>query len=147
MTNSSRCRNLQPTINWEYSPDSKNFWQSWRRDLNPRPSDYKSDALPTELRQHGANLEKITKGNSNCKGLLWKTCANLIHLSMGSVIGPHPPSILRSVLENLLYIFLKSRGEFSRIVARQFRTNVSQSQRIRFPLHSWHQLHKHFRRP
>ena len=25
---------------------------SWRRDLNPRPSDYKSDALPTELRQH-----------------------------------------------------------------------------------------------
>ena len=26
------------------------FW-SWRRDLNPRPSDYKSDALPAELRQ------------------------------------------------------------------------------------------------
>jgi hypothetical protein len=25
---------------------------SWRRDLNPRPSDYKSDALPAELRQH-----------------------------------------------------------------------------------------------
>ena len=24
---------------------------SWRRELNPRPSDYKSDALPTELRQ------------------------------------------------------------------------------------------------
>jgi hypothetical protein len=27
------------------------FAWSWRRDLNPRPSDYKSDALPTELRQ------------------------------------------------------------------------------------------------
>ncbi len=27
---------------------------SWRRDLNPRPSDYKSDALPAELRQHGS---------------------------------------------------------------------------------------------
>ena len=27
-----------------------NIW-SWRRDLNPRPSDYKSDALPAELRQ------------------------------------------------------------------------------------------------
>ncbi len=27
------------------------FW-SWRRDLNPRPADYKSAALPTELRQH-----------------------------------------------------------------------------------------------
>ncbi len=26
------------------------FW-SWRRESNPRPSDYKSDALPTELRQ------------------------------------------------------------------------------------------------
>ena len=24
---------------------------SWRRELNPRPSDYKSDALPAELRQ------------------------------------------------------------------------------------------------
>src|ERR1700704_3954972 len=29
----------------------KPFSWSWRRDLNPRPSDYKSDALPTELRQ------------------------------------------------------------------------------------------------
>jgi hypothetical protein len=29
-----------------------NFWWSWRRELNPRPSDYKSDALPAELRQH-----------------------------------------------------------------------------------------------
>jgi hypothetical protein len=28
----------------------KALW-SWRRELNPRPSDYKSDALPTELRQ------------------------------------------------------------------------------------------------
>src|SRR5262245_42968525 len=25
---------------------------SWRRELNPRPADYKSAALPTELRQH-----------------------------------------------------------------------------------------------
>ena len=31
---------------------------SWRRDLNPRPSDYKSDALPAELRQpdHPKNI-------------------------------------------------------------------------------------------
>jgi hypothetical protein len=27
------------------------YW-SWRRDSNPRPSVYKTDALPTELRQH-----------------------------------------------------------------------------------------------
>ena len=31
------------------SPGSHEW--SWRRDLNPRPSDYKSDALPAELRQ------------------------------------------------------------------------------------------------
>ena len=30
---------------------SANVLWSWRRDLNPRPPDYKSGALPTELRQ------------------------------------------------------------------------------------------------
>ena len=30
---------------------------SWRRDLNPRPSDYKSDALPAELRQPTARFD------------------------------------------------------------------------------------------
>jgi hypothetical protein len=34
--------------------------RSWRRDLNPRPSDYKSDALPAELRQHVARLGHST---------------------------------------------------------------------------------------
>ena len=40
---------IRPRIAW-----------SWRRDLNPRPSDYKSDALPTELRQpaHGRSPRK-----------------------------------------------------------------------------------------
>ena len=33
---------------------------SWRRDLNPRPSDYKSDALPTELRQPCSNRAKVS---------------------------------------------------------------------------------------
>jgi hypothetical protein len=37
---SARFRQAQPDQTW-----------SWRRDLNPRPSDYKSDALPAELRQ------------------------------------------------------------------------------------------------
>src|SRR5215813_2203983 len=32
------------------TPPAKPWW-SWRRELNPRPSDYKSDALPAELRQ------------------------------------------------------------------------------------------------
>jgi hypothetical protein len=31
-------------------PQPPQHW-SWRRESNPRPSDYKSDALPTELRQ------------------------------------------------------------------------------------------------
>ncbi len=34
-------------------------WWSWRRELNPRPSDYKSDALPAELRQHCSNRTRI----------------------------------------------------------------------------------------
>jgi hypothetical protein len=29
--------------------------RSWRRELNPRPADYKSAALPAELRQHARN--------------------------------------------------------------------------------------------
>src|SRR6266446_8459561 len=65
----SQCRNPPPENKRESSPDSNFIWQSWRRDLNPRPSDYKSDALPTELRQHGSNRENITKGHENCKGL------------------------------------------------------------------------------
>ena len=48
--------------------------------MNPRPSDYKSDALPTELRQHGANRGNITEGYANCKATLWKTCANFTHI-------------------------------------------------------------------
>ena len=37
----------------------KIFWWSWRRELNPRPSDYKSDALPAELRQRRSNRVRI----------------------------------------------------------------------------------------
>ncbi len=38
-----------------------NLWWSWRRELNPRPSDYKSDALPAELRQRRSNQVKIAE--------------------------------------------------------------------------------------
>jgi hypothetical protein len=41
-------RNSSATL--QKKPRSLNF--SWRRESNPRPSDYKSDALPAELRQH-----------------------------------------------------------------------------------------------
>src|ERR1700688_3403601 len=58
-TKRARVRIRQPVD--FYCPDSLrliprknpcNVWWSWRRELNPRPSDYKSDALPAELRQH-----------------------------------------------------------------------------------------------
>src|SRR5215472_7905655 len=39
----------QPT---RFREKTRSLIWSWRRDLNPRPSDYKSDALPAELRQH-----------------------------------------------------------------------------------------------
>jgi hypothetical protein len=44
---------------------------SWRRDLNPRPSDYKSDALPAELRQRklpvtGHKVNKLAQRQSAC---------------------------------------------------------------------------------
>ena len=101
----------------------KMLWQSWRRDLNPRPSDYKSDALPTELRQHGANRRNITKGYVNCKVTLWKTCANFDIPSAGSRYLPagrrgartrsrvdsnesrHPDMLFKSVLESISYTF------------------------------------------
>ena len=72
------------------SPLIRKYRQSWRRDLNPRPSDYKSDALPAELRQHGANQRNISKGHRNCKGPLWKTCANFTLLASGLQIEPTP---------------------------------------------------------
>jgi hypothetical protein len=46
----------------------RTFWWSWRRELNPRPSDYKSDALPAELRQHRANRVRIAEGARKLQG-------------------------------------------------------------------------------
>ena len=36
---------------------------SWRRESNPRPADYKSAALPTELRQRRQTYKDITMGH------------------------------------------------------------------------------------
>src|ERR1700757_1298436 len=52
-------------------PPSKGIEWSRRRDLNPRPSDYKSDALPTELRrrfgmERGTGLEPATNSVEGC---------------------------------------------------------------------------------
>ena len=43
-------------------------WWSWRRELNPRPSDYKSDALPAELRQPRSNRVRIAEGAGKLQG-------------------------------------------------------------------------------
>ena len=53
---------LQPSaINHSTTCPSTNFFNdSWRRDLNPRPADYKSAALPTELRQHKKKVYTTT---------------------------------------------------------------------------------------
>ena len=41
---------LRPPPAGYFRGSARSSW-SWRRDSNPRPSDYKSDALPAELRQ------------------------------------------------------------------------------------------------
>ena len=41
-------------------PDLDRLRWSWRRDSNPRPADYKSAALPTELCQHQTHDFKDT---------------------------------------------------------------------------------------
>jgi hypothetical protein len=50
---------------------------SWRRDLNPRPPDYKSGALPTELRQQIRGKDALARKPiplipSRCTGQLFK---------------------------------------------------------------------------
>ena len=64
-----------PAGQFFYARCRARFW-SWRRDSNPRPSDYKSDALPTELRQQlgkGAPPRKlIPRIPSRCPGQLYK---------------------------------------------------------------------------
>src|SRR6266849_1907245 len=71
-------------------------WWSWRRELNPRPSDYKSDALPAELRQRRSNRVRIAEEVSELQGVavkflarkwpaLWKTTG---------ILPPSTPVIL-----------------------------------------------------
>ncbi len=49
-----------PAIRRRRTARSRVTTWSWRRDLNPRPSDYKSDALPAELRQPAACRDAIS---------------------------------------------------------------------------------------
>jgi hypothetical protein len=57
---------------------------SWRRDLNPRPADYKSAALPSELRQRKQKMNFSTSC-ATCA----TPCASLdIQLQLSLVAGP-----------------------------------------------------------
>ena len=44
---------------------SPQYFMSWRRDLNPQPADYKSAALPIELRQQTLIFELRNLINNN----------------------------------------------------------------------------------
>ena len=64
-----------------------NSWWSWRRELNPRPSDYKSDALPAELRQRRSNrviiaerAQELQGGESNLEHVWDQVCGKPVSL-------------------------------------------------------------------
>src|SRR5581483_12326325 len=75
---------------------------SWRRDSNPRPSDYKSDALPAELRQQleGSSPSQADTSPlfpSLCPGQFTKlpqrqpTCKQGLNLAENTYSGQFPP--------------------------------------------------------
>ncbi len=57
---------LSPLATRELSHVKYTRW-SWWTDLNPRPADYKSAALPTELHQRFQHLYNITQRKINVK--------------------------------------------------------------------------------
>ena len=68
-----------PWANTQGHAGSSKTW-SWWTDLNPRPADYKSAALPTELHQHKSNANYHIKLLRICQGLfaiLNRFCAQL----------------------------------------------------------------------
>ena len=77
------------------------YW-SWRRDLNPRPPDYKSGALPTELRQHNGGQvsadTSIPLIPSRCPGQLDKLSQRGNFAQPGAFYpnSPSPASILKN---------------------------------------------------
>ena len=50
-----------------YTPEGE--W-SWREESNPRPADYKSAALPTELRQHSLTTRELLTSPLSGGGIL-----------------------------------------------------------------------------
>src|SRR5215469_2416188 len=77
------------------------FWWSWRRELNPRPSDYKSDALPAELRQRRSNRTRITDGAL----VLQEMVSKLLGASRAPTVEKTPLSVHSSHHHNRLLIY------------------------------------------
>ena len=93
--NSSACYRYFANVLW-----------SWRRDLNPRPPDYKSGALPTELRQQfgkdAPSRKLIPLIPARCPG-------QLIKLSQWELLA-QPGSLVRNMGDALASSFT-ARGE------------------------------------
>jgi hypothetical protein len=74
------------------------IWWSWRRDLNPRPSDYKSDALPAELRQRCSNRTIIAETARFLQVGIGRVTSNSETISVEKrgpdVIPSHPRTLL-----------------------------------------------------
>ena len=73
-------------------PAGKYVSWSWRRDLNPRPSDYKSDALPTELRQQIREKDVLSPKPipliiARCPGQLFKVSQGELRAQAGYAIA------------------------------------------------------------
>ncbi len=92
---------FQPDDDVVISPDRccLAIW-SWRRDSNPRPSDYKSDALPAELRQ--------PRQNQNCN----TTAPELQWTSRPTLNPPRQGSLVRRVLLDSNPALLKAKVVF-----------------------------------
>ena len=56
-------------------PYSFRSWWSWWTDSNPRPADYKSAALPTELHQHFHRPDDNSKSSCVCQQKLFASAS------------------------------------------------------------------------
>jgi hypothetical protein len=84
-------------------PAGKYVSWSWRRDLNPRPSDYKSDALPTELRQQIREKDVLSPKPipliiARCPGQLFKVSQGELRAQAGYAIAFSNKTVGRSRL-------------------------------------------------
>ena len=101
----SRCTSLAPR-----SPPN---W-SWRRDLNPRPSDYKSDALPAELRQQSSHVPNCppTLRPAPAKRVNYASLASTKHTCKAQKhqSSPHFESLATRLLTELRLIKTQNSG-------------------------------------